>query len=291
MTLIIVFIIGLAVLIIPYLRCMLFHPFKTIRYIVTDVYRYVRYCRWREYRKYGTLSIFNGLFGKGKTLSSTVFARRIYKKYNGKKVYDFNDKKWKVQYIRVVSNVQINDIPYLPLNSLNDILTLSEYPNDGVSVWLVCVDEMSTQVNSREFKTNFTTDLLNVLLTCRHYRMQMIGSAQRFNHVDALVRQVTQNAIECNKLWRIVVWKVYDAWTIENTADVTKVKPKRTKTIFVTDKDFAAYDTVACVESFKENVKQGKHLTDAEILQFQQVQTADYDKLYLKRRYRKKLNK
>lgn len=290
MKLIITIVLLLFILLVPYTRCIVFHPISSVKYIILDMYKYIRYCRWREYRKYGTLTIYNGLFGKGKTLSSTYEVRKIYRKYNGKKVYDFREKKWKIQYIRVVSNVHINDIPYIQLKTLSDLITLSEYDNDGVSIWLVLVDEMSTQVNSRDFKTNFTTDLLNILLTCRHYRMQIIGTSQRFNHVDALVRQVTQSAIECKKLWRVVLWQYYDAWTIENTSDVTKIKPKRTKTIFIKDKDYNAYDTVACVENFKDNVLAGNHLTDSEILQFQLGQTNEYNELNYKRKYRKKLH-
>lgn len=272
---------------VPYFRCIVLHPVHVLFYAIKDIYKYVHYCRWREYRGYGTLSIFNGLFGKGKTLSSTIFGRKIYKRYNGKKVYDFKEKKWKTQYIKLVSNVAILDCPYMKLNSLNDITKLTEH-NDGVSVWVVCVDEMSTQVNSREYKTNFSTDLLNVLLTCRHYRMQMIGSAQRFAHVDALVRQVTANAIECKKFWRLLQWDIYDAWTVENTTDITKIKPRKRKCIFVTDKDFNAYDTVACVESFKKNVLEGKHLTDKEIMDFQ-TNAENELSLNMKRKYRKKI--
>ena len=277
----------MAFITIPYFRCVVLHPVHVLFYAIKDIYKYVHYCRWREYRGYGTLSIFNGLFGKGKTLSSTIYGRRIYKRYNGKKVYDFNEKKWKTQYIKLVSNVAITDCPYMKLNSLNDITKLTEH-NDGVSVWVVCVDEMSTQVNSREYKTNFSTDLLNVLLTCRHYRMQMIGSAQRFAHVDALVRQVTANAIECKKFWRLLQWDIYDAWTVENTTDITKIKPRKRKCIFVTDKDFNAYDTVACVESFKKNVLEGKHLTDKEIMDFQ-TNAENELSLNMKRKYRKKI--
>lgn len=273
----------------PSFRCVINHPFLTVYYMIKDIYKYFRYCRWREYKHYGYLTIFNGLFGKGKTLSSVFYARRVYQKYNGKKVYDFKEKKWKIQYIHIVSNVHITDIPYIQLQSLYDILEIVKN-NDGVSVWLICVDEMSTQVNSREYKTNFTTDLLNVLLTCRHYRLEIIGSSQRFNHVDALVRQVTSSAIECNKFWRILRWDIYNAWTIENTSDITKVKPLKTKTIFIQDKDFESYDTTACVENFKENVLSGKHLTDMEILEFQNQQAEQYNELQLKKRYRKKLH-
>lgn len=288
MNLIIGIILLMLFVFIPTLRCIALHPFKSIYYAIKDIYKYIHYCRWREYRKYGTLTLFNGLFGAGKTLSSVVYARRVYKKYNGKKVYDFVEKKWKTQYINIVTNVHIEDIPYMKLNSLSDIMTITQY-NDGVSVWLIAIDEMSTQVNSREYKTNFSTDLLNVLLTCRHYRMQIIGSSQRFAHVDALVRQVTQNAIECKKFWRVVEWQIFDAWKIENTADITKIKPNRIKTIFVTDKDFNSYDTTACVESFKKNVMEGKHLTDKEIMEFQTA-AENYVVANMKRKYRKRLN-
>lgn len=287
MALIIGFVLIMAFISIPYFRCIVLHPIHVVFYAIKDMWKYVHYCRWREYRGYGTLSIFNGLFGKGKTLSSTIYGRKIYKRYNGKKVFDFKEKKWKTQYIKLVSNVAILDCPYMKLNSLNDITKLTEH-NDGVSVWVVCVDEMSTQVNSREYKTNFSTDLLNVLLTCRHYRMQMIGSAQRFAHVDALVRQVTANAIECKKFWRLLQWDIYDAWTVENTTDITKIKPRKRKCIFVTDSDFNAYDTVACVESFKKNVLEGKHLTDKEIMDFQ-TNAENELSLNMKRKYRKKI--
>lgn len=288
MLVIIILIIAMFIAFIPTFRCMALHPAHTLYFAAKDIYKWFRYCRWREYRGYGTLTLFCGLFGKGKTLSSVIYARRIYKRYNGRKVYDFVEEKWKTQYINIVSNVDIRDIPYIKLNNLSDIITITQH-NDGVSCWLIAIDEMSTQVNSRDYKTNFSTDLLNVLLTCRHYRLQIIGSSQRFAHVDALVRQVTQSAIECKKFWRVVEWQIFDAWKIENTADITKIKPNKTKTIFVTDKDFNSYDTTACVESFKENVAKGNHLTDKEIMEFQ-TQAENYVIANMKRKYRKKVS-
>lgn len=274
----------------PRLRCIVRHPILTIYYMTKDIYKYIRYKRWREYRGYGTLTIYTGLFGHGKTLILTKMARSIYKKYNNKKVYDFNEKKWKTQKIHIVSNVKLNDIEYIHLNSLTEMLTYADDKfNDGVSAWIFCIDEMSTQINSREYKDNFTTELLNVLLTCRHYRFEILGTAQRFNHVDALVRQVTTSADECSKIWRLVNVAKYDAWTVENTADITKIKPKRTKCMFIKDKDFNAYDTKAVVENFKDNVKRGNILTDKEILETLALQDNMNSKLYLKKRFRKKL--
>ena len=274
----------------PKFRCIVFHPILTIEYCIKDIYKYLRYCRWREYRQYGTLTIYTGLFGHGKTLMLTKIARKIYKKYNNKKVYDFKDNKWKVQRIHIVSNVKLNDVEYIHLNALDDMLVYADDRfNDGVSVWIFMVDEMSTQINSRSYKENFTTELLNILLTCRHYRFQILGTAQRFNHVDALVRQVTSTADECNKLWRLVTVSVFDAWTVENTADITKIKPRRTKCYFIEDSDFLAYDTTAVVENFKDNVKRGNILTDREVLETLSVCQNEYSKLYLKKKFKKKL--
>lgn len=277
----------------PRIRCVFLHPFTTIKYLLIDSFKYLKYKRWNEYKNYGTLTIISGLFGKGKTLMLTKFVRSIYKKYNNKLVYDFNAKKWKTQHIHIVSNVSINDVPYIKLTNLSDMLMYADDKySDGVSVWIFCIDEMSTQINSREYKTNFSTELLNVLLTCRHYRFKIYGTAQRFNHVDALVRQVTQVNCECDKVWRLCCVYDFDAWTVENTSDLTKIKPKRKHCYFITDSDYNAYDTVAVVENFKDNVRNGNILTDSEIMQFMNSQNDSTTSLLnLKRRYRKKLNK
>lgn len=284
-----IFIIGFIFLIfiLPFFRCILFHPFKTILYSIRDIYFYFRYMRWHEYRKFGTITVFSGEFGEGKTLSCTYMARKIYKKYNGKRVYDFKEKKWKTQYIHVVSNVDFTDIPYIHLNQMSDLITLSE-DNDGVSTYLVVIDEMATQINSRDYKTNFSTDLLNTLLASRHYRIQIFGTSVRYNLIDKLVRDVTQTSVQCHKFWRVVILSYFDGWTVENTSDVTKLKPKRIRTYFVRNKDFNAYDTVACVENFKDNVKAGKHLTDSEIMLFRQSAEELNISTNMKRRFRKK---
>lgn len=277
---------------LPTFRCAIFHPFSTVFYAIKDSYNYFKYKRWREFKNFGTLTIFTGLFGKGKTLILTKLARHIYKTYDNKKVWDRIEKKWKIQHIYIVSNVNINDVPYIPLKNLSDMMTYAnDKYNDNVSTWLFLVDEMSTQVNSREYKTNFSTELLNILLTCRHYHFKIMGTAQRFNHVDALVRQVTQKSNECNKVWRFCNVYEYNAWTIENTSDVTKIKPTRQYCLFIKDSDYNAYDTVACVENFKDNVKNGNILTDSEIVQFQNQCNDISSNLHLKRRFRNKLVK
>lgn len=289
MTLLVIFIFVLLLIFSVRFRCVVMHPHLTVYYAVKDTYKYIRYREWRKYKKYGKLTIYTGLFGRGKTLTLSKKVRNIYKKYNNKKVYDFKDKKWKYQHINVVSNIILKDINYIELTSMQDMLLFSEDRwNNGVDIWLFVIDEMSTQLNSREYKNNFTTELLNILLTCRHYRFEIIGSSQRFNHVDALVRQVTSTADECYKIWRTCTIDVYNAWTIENTTDVSKIKPVSRTCYFITDKDYESYDTSAVVNNFKDNVIKGNVLTDKEILEYQQLQSDSSTDIYLKRRKRKK---
>lgn len=287
----IIFIVFIIVMIFinPYLRCILMHPFKTIRYAIIDGFKYIRYAEWRNYNDYGVLDIYSGIFGQGKTLSSSIIVRQIYNQYNNKKVFDFKAKKWKIQRINVLSNVKLLDIPHMDMKTMNDILTWCEIPKDDdyIDILLVLIDETSTQLNSRSFKTNFTTDLLNILLTCRHHKIRIIGTTPRFNQIDALVRQVTNHDIECSKLWRLVKHSHYQAWQLENTNDINAIEPLYTKCLFIDDKDYNAYDTFACVQNFIDNVKQGNHLTDAEILAYRDFNSNDDNLNHTKKKYRK----
>ena len=67
-----------------------------------------------------------------------------------------------------------------------------------MTVTIVAMDELSVQMNSRSFKDNFNAYFLNTLLCCRHYHISFYGSAQRFQHVDKLLRDVTHTVIQCN---------------------------------------------------------------------------------------------
>ena len=284
---------GVIIWLNPYVKCMFMHPLKTIKYGIIDTYKFIRYKQWRLYKDYGLLDIYSGIFGQGKTLSSTIIVRDIYKRYNNKKVYDFKDRKWKTQKIELMTNVTLNDIKALPLLCMDDILKWCNHPKDdnSINILVVLIDETSTQLNSRAFKTNFTTDLLNILLTCRHHKIRIIGTTPRFNQVDALVRQVTNHDIECSKWWRLVKHSHYNAWQLENTNDVSSIEPLYTRCIFVDDSDFNAYDTFACVQNFIDNVKKGLHLTDAEILAYREFNSNDDNFIHLKKKYRKMIKK
>lgn len=280
-------------------RVVVSNPFSTIKYAFTDFRKYIKYHRWNECQT-GILICYVGLFGKGKTLSAVHQVCSIYKKYNNKRVYDFNRKKWVIQRVHVISNVELS-LPYEKFVSLTQIInvadTMRDYDNqnDTLTITIVLGDEFSVQLNSRSFKTNIDPLFLNTLLTCRHHHISLIYTSQRFNHVDALLRQVTSYVVNCNKCWRIMVHGQYDAYELENASDPTIVKPQRRFGWFIHDKDYAAYDTLACVENLSKSCKDGDMLSEAEILSLQQPGTADLDRITTPSkkllRARKKFNK
>lgn len=270
-------VLGLAVLLLmafPTLRCAVTHPLKLVRNGAVDLWHYYRR---KEYNLYGTgeLVAYTGLFGKGKTLSAVHRVVSAYKRYDGKKVWCPRRKRLVTQRVKVISNVALS-IPYEAFESLEQIVYAAEHnraaddENNTLTVTLVLGDEFSVQMNSRNFKTNIDPLFLNTILTCRHYYISLYYTAQRFGHVDALLRQVTSYVIDCDKLWRFQRLKKYDAWDLENATSTQLVKPLGCSCWFVTNADYNAYDTLACVGNLKKSFKAGDMISEEEILKLQQ---------------------
>ena len=262
-------------------RVILTHPVSTVYYGVKDIYKYFRFYRWNECST-GTISCYVGLFGKGKTLSAVHKVVNLYKRYNNKKIYDFNRKKWVTQKVHIISNVSLA-IPYEDFVSMAQIVAVADRmravdeKNDTLTCTIVLGDEFSVQLNSRSFKSNIDPLFLNTLLTCRHHHISLIYTSQRFGHVDALLRQVTSYVYTCDKVWRIMVHEQYDAFELENASDPTLIKPKSRFGWFIRDAAFQAYDTLACVGNLTKSCKEGDMLTEEQILELQRNNPANLD--------------
>lgn len=275
------FIIVFACIISVCVRVIVTHPVSTIWYGVIDMYKYFWYRCWNNCAT-GTISCYVGLFGKGKTLSAVHKVVSLYKRYNDKKIFDFNRNKWVTQKIHIISNVSLA-IPYEDFVSLSQIVAVADRmrsldeQNNTLTCTIVLGDEFSVQLNSRSFKSNIDPLFLNTLLTCRHHHISLIYTSQRFNHVDALLRQVTGYVYTCNKVWRIMVHEQYDAFDLENASDPTLIKPKRRFGWFIRDAAFNAYDTLACVGNLTKSCKEGDMLTEEQILDLQRNNPANLD--------------
>lgn len=257
----------------PKLRCIVFHPVKSVKYAVKDSYRYVKQKAY-NLASTGKLVAYVGLFGKGKTLTMVHDAVTEYKNLNGKRVYDIANKRVAKQRIHIISNVALS-VPYEKLESLKQVVKavfgVKKYDkeNGTLTTIHVLIDEASVQLNSRKFKENIDALFLNVLLTCRHFRMKMSYTTQRFGMVDALLRQVTSYVVYCGKDWRLQGVEYYDAWELENATSVELVQPFRRECWFVDDADYDAYDTFATVDDLEKDCENGEMISDEKILALQ----------------------
>lgn len=273
MTFIIGFIFVVLIIVSPVFRCALAHPVKTVKNACCDAFRYLKYKQWHNAPIKGELICYTGLFGGGKTLSAVHRLCGIYNQYNDKKVWDFKKNRWVTQKIFILSNVDFTGIPYTRLESLRQVV---EYPKmfrqmdiheDTLTVTYVLMDEASSQMNSRSFKTNIDPLFLNSLLTSRHWNIgEFITTSQRFHLEDALLRSVTQTVINCRKLWRFQRVDTYDAWSLENATNIELVEPLHRGCWFICNKDFAAYDTKACVDNLEHSSTSGDMMSESEIL-------------------------
>lgn len=281
-------------------RLLVTHPISTIKGFIVDFYRYVCYKGFNNCPT-GNLVAYCGLFGKGKTLTVVHKICSLYRRYHDKLVYDREMKCFVTQKIRILSNVELRGIPYIKFVSMSQIVEFAEqhleYDKEHKTrtVLLVLGDEFSTQMNSRNFKNNLDPLVLNTILTCRHHYISIYYTAQRFQHVDALLRQVTSYVVDCRKTWRFQIEYLYDAWEMENATSASILKPIKRTGFFVRDRDYNAYNTLACVDNLIRDYMAGNMLTEEEILNLQQNQGVQLDGVqHLSRRFlrsRKKLNK
>lgn len=275
-----------AVLIFMYIsipfRLVVLHPVAFLYYAVTDTYFYFKHKKWHLLDG-GVLNCYGAHFGGGKTLSMAHFITRLYEKKNNKKVWDRGRKKFVTQKIHIISNFDLKLVPYEKLESLSQVLACAKYnkqideENNTRTVTMVLIDEASVQLNSRNFKSNIDANFLNTLLTCRHYHISLWYSSQKFKLTDALMRSVTQRYIECQKIWRFMCLKEYNADEIEYASDPTMVKPLRNYGFFIKDRDYASYDTLACVEALERSAREGDMMSEKEILEMRGQLNPDND--------------
>lgn len=267
---IVVFIVLVVVLATyPTLRCAVSHPVAALISGAKDTYYYFTRKQYNVCET-GELVAYTGLFGKGKTLSVVHRVTSAYNRYDGKSVWCPRRKKMVTQRVHIISNVALS-VPYEDFVSLEQIVLAAERSqayddaHDTLTVTLVLGDEFSVQMNSRNFKANIDPLFLNTILTCRHYHISLYYTAQRFGHVDALLRQVTNYVVECDKLWRFQRVSSYDAWDLENANNTQLVKPFFRGCWFVRNADYEAYNTLACVGNLKKSMQAGDMMSEEEI--------------------------
>lgn len=292
---IVLIVIALCILSVE-VRLIIRHPFKTVRYMCQDMWYYIHDRKYDWYSA-GLLNCYFAHFGGGKTLSVVHYVRVLFDRYNNKKIYDRQRKKWVLQKIHIISNVHLQGIPYEELTSLSQVVCcawrnkqIDEEQGTRTCV-LVLLDEASSELNSRNFKSNIDANFLNTLITSRHFNMSLFYTSQKFKLVDALLRSVTQRTIWCDKRWRFMVQHFYDADEMEYASNPELVKPILRRGFFITDKDYNSYDTLATVERLDKDTKNGAMMSAEEILALRGAINPDNEQITKASRKLKRIRK
>lgn len=263
-------------------RLAILHPANTLFDALRDSWFYLKHRAWRRYDG-GKLNCYFAHFGGGKTLSMVHDACRIFRRYNNRYVWDRGRHAFVLQKVHIISNVNLTSVPFEELVSLSQVVCCA-WRNKEVdeirgtrTVVLVLLDEASSQLNSRNFKTNIDADFLNTLITSRHFHMSLFYTSQKFKLVDALLRSVTQRAIWCRKIWRFMVNYYYDADELEYATNPTLVQPRLRTGFYIHNADYSAYDTLATVSKLQRAVDSGDMLDAKEILELRGSINPDVD--------------
>lgn len=275
----------------PIFRSAVLHPIRSLKWAIHDLVDYVKYKRYNEFTGFGKIQNYiastSQAFGCGKTLTMVSQVRDIYKRYDGKKVYDYDRKIFVTQHIRVISNVSFTDIPFIAFRSINQFAHLDDYykkacppfeePFQPQDIVIFAVDEIGHVFNSRDFKTNFSTETLTRMLQVRKNKVLWIGTSQRWGLVDKIIRETSSSVTTCRKWWRFILLQEFDAWDLENAKNPEMVKPLNTSVWFALDQDYKAYDTNQLVEDLNKKVSDHDFIETEKILAAAGMNNSDLD--------------
>ena len=85
------------------------------------------------------------------------------------------------QHIHIVSNVSFSDIPYTPFVTSRQLMDVDQ-PREDITIFVM--DEIGAIWNSRDFKTNISTNYLETF--CRCVRTKYILSVRRKDSISVM---------------------------------------------------------------------------------------------------------
>lgn len=234
----------------------IFHPKTFLIHSYKDIRDYFKYKKYNNFTNYGVITMFcaygKQVFGSGKTISMIKDVINVYKQYNDKLVYDKDSGIFVKQHIHVISNVEINEIPYIKFTNVNQFIDIDKYGFGSMDIVLYVLDESGAVFNSREFKKNISSEMLTRLLQSRKNKCCLYMTSQRLQFTDIILRQICCVVYECSKQWRFVSLRAYNPLELEYAYNPEIVKPKSFKMYFCDDKLYNSYNTYQLVEQLNK---------------------------------------
>lgn len=253
-----------------YFRCFVLHPHLVFYYSVLDVCRKIKHRKDITFEKYG-IDMFIGMFGKGKTLTMTHQVRKLYQQFGDRLRIVSNYELKGIPYIPLTNFNQLLNFAGVDAEEVDAVVDdlnpmwpenfddLLESPDPSVDAGfidpddlagagdeyvgtVVCIDEISSILSNRNY-ANFPLELLGLLCQPRKKRVYIMCTAQRFFMVDKLFRALTSRVYDCNKIWRLAGYRIYDAWDYEQATSSTILSSIGAGCWFVRDVDYCSYST------------------------------------------------
>lgn len=211
-------------------------PFNLILWLFVDLYRFFRDIKTRKLHIYGITGYF-GLYGQGKTICMTKELHEYRQKYKDR-IYIFTNYGFAEE-----------DAPFKDWKML-----LADYDKPVIIAW----DEVQNEFNSRDFKS-FPPELLTKLTQNRKgYGMKIIYTAQRFERVDKVFRELSTVCYNCKThLGRFTSFRAYD-WeayqelmSLNKIGQKARIKSKKTTIFIQTDKIRNLYNSYQMLQTAK----------------------------------------
>lgn len=193
-------------------------------------------------RKYQSLHIYGielivGLYGQGKTMALSHYLDSMRQKY-GDNIYISTNYFFKGQDF--------------PITHWKDLI--KEYDKPIIFGY----DEIQNEFNSRDY-TNFPIELLTLLTQNRKgFGKKIIGTAQRYNRVDKVFRELAQYVLTCHTVFgRLTIVRKYEQMEYEellNSPVLNKqmnIKPRQKYSFVQSDRLRDLYDSFKMLESAK----------------------------------------
>ena len=218
-----------------------------------DLVNYIKNKGWNNFNYWG-LHLFLGRFGGGKTISAVRRVYKICKRHKG---------------VTVLTNLNLTNFPadtkIIKLVNSNQI---RELPDRSV----VLIDEIGTIFNNRDFsmcKKSVPKPVYQVILQCRHRRIVLYGTVQRFHLLDKQLRDIADTVTECHSYFadpfsRYTTCTEYDAQQYEKWVNnpLLPIRPLGYSAFIQTDELRGKYDTIEMVEGMLD----AEYISDEEIL-------------------------
>ena len=213
--------------------------YEFLKWKLIDIYRELVRIRNKEEKKphlYGIYGYF-GLPGAGKTMAMVYQLERYRKKF-GNRIYIMTN----FHYLN-------QDFEFKTWRQL-----MLEYDKPLIVGW----DEVQNEFNSRDFQ-KFPVELLSILTQNRKGNgMQILYTAQRWNRVDKVFRELTHYAIECRTIFgrltrlKYYHWMDYENLQATNIVDKKmQIKPLKVESFVQSDELRELYDSYKMLETAK----------------------------------------